>query len=134
MYVQFQRFQRLAHYHTQNAPAMPLPSLASLDLHASIIILLYLPTQHTHPEEQHRSHNLERKRGLPALTDVVLREPRKRLHRHPRIDLIAYIRLTIPIHVARAVELDGRLDQGCEPQHEQDETAQEDDAGDEEAL
>ena len=93
------------------------------------IVLIDLIRHHHHPQQEHRPHDVERKRRLPVLTDPLRLQPRQR--RLPVRQARAR-----PVEVAVAVdgalgpvELDGRLDQAGEEEHEEDEGAEDDDAG-----
>lgn len=70
-----------------------------------------------------------------ALTDIILLQPSQGIDTLARKRLVRHIQLTIPVHAAaRAKELDTRFDQAGQPEHEQDEGAQDDDAGEQHAL
>ena len=70
-----------------------------------------------------------------ALTNIILLQPGQRIDALARKRLARDIQLTIPVDAARgAEELDARLDQAGQPEHEEDEGAQDDDAGEEHPL
>ena len=73
---------------------------------------MHLPTQYTHPEEEHTSDDLERERRLPAIADVVLRQPRQRLDADAFVHLVRDVELAVAVDVAGAVELNGGFDEG----------------------
>lgn len=69
------------------------------------------------------------------LTNIILFQPGQSVDTLARKRLARHIQLTIPIHAARRPEkLDARFDQPRQPEHEQDEGAEDDDAGEEHAL
>lgn len=68
-------------------------------------------------------------------TDSVLRNPRQRINAIPRRWMVGYVCLTVTVDVGRdAEELQGRLDEARQPKHAEDETADDDDSRQEEAL
>lgn len=70
-----------------------------------------------------------------VLTDSILRQPRQRLDRIPLVRLVRHVILAVGVDVGRAaVQLQRRLDQPRQPQDEENETAEDDDAGDQEPL
>jgi len=99
------------------------------------VIILHLPRQYHHPEEQHRRNDLPSKGRLPTTTNVILRQPCQSLHRDARVLLVIDVVVAVGVDVTlRAVELNRRLDQTCQPENEEDEGPDQDTAGDEHAA
>ena len=69
------------------------------------------------------------------LTDITLLQPSQRIQTRARKLLRLNVKLTVPVDApTRSEQLDARLDQGGQPQDEQDEGADNHDAGEELAL
>lgn len=80
----------------------PIPSLnhhPPIPTPAHSLILINLITHNHHPEIKRRPHQQERPPGLPALTDIILHQPRQRL------DALSPALLPADIHGAVAVDV-----------------------------
>ncbi|KFY07550.1 hypothetical protein V492_07037, partial [Pseudogymnoascus sp. VKM F-4246] len=74
-------------------------------------------------------HQQERPPSLPALTNIILHQPRQRLHAIPPALLPADIHRAVPVDVAlRAPQFDGYDDESDQPEDEEDEGAEDHDA------
>jgi len=68
-------------------------------------------------------------------TDIILRQPRQRVHTVPLELHVRHVVLAVGVDVGRAAEhLQCRLDQPRQPEHPEDEAADDDDGREEEAL
>ena len=98
------------------------------------IVLINLIRHNHHPQQKHRPDNIKRKRSLPILTDPLRLQPRQRRFpiRQPRTRLV---QIAIAVYgPGGPVELDGRFDEAGQEEHEEDEGAEDYDAGEELAL
>lgn len=97
--------------------------------HSLEIIPIHLPRHHHHPQQEDRPHDQKRKRRLPVHTQPVRLQPRQRRLARPRGWPVG---IAVAVHgPLGAVELDRGLDEAGQPQHEEDEGAEHDDAGEE---
>ena len=96
------------------------------------IIPIDLPRHDHHPEQKHRSHDQQREHGLPIITYALRLQPRQRGRARA---VTRCVRVAVAVHTALgAVQLYRGLDQAGEPKDEEDEGAEDDDAGEELAL
>lgn len=98
------------------------------------IVLVDLIRHDHHPEQKHRPDDVERKHRLPVLADALRLQPGER--RLPVGDAAAGpVEVAVRVDGTRgAVELDGGFDEAGQEEDEEDEGAQDDDAGEELAL
>lgn len=116
---------------TSSATHPPLKPQPTIHPHP-LLILINLITHHHHPKIKRRPHQQERPPRLPALTDIILHQPRQRLDALSPALLAPDIKRTIAVHVALGTpELDADDDQPDQPEDEQDEGAENYDAGEE---
>jgi hypothetical protein len=120
---------------------IPLTDSIHTDSHPKVYILIPESTsRHTardddHPGQEDRADDPERKDGVPALTNAVLLQPRKRLHANPIDRVVDNVVLARIIDIVAGPEqLNSSLDQASDEQDEEAERAEDDDAGEEAAL
>ena len=95
------------------------------------IILINLVRHHHHPQQEDRPDDIKRKRGLPVIADALRLQPRER--RLPVGQARARaVEVAVAVDGARgSVELDGGLDEAGQEEDEEDEGAEDNDAGEE---
>lgn len=98
------------------------------------IIILHLPRQDHHPQEQDGLNDGPCERGLPTGANVVLGQPSQSFNGDTTILLARDIVVTVAVDISAAVELDGGFDECGDPQDEEDEGAEQDTARDQHSL
>ena len=133
IYIPLPNIQPKHHRH-----AAPLPfRIAKKGKETTIlfeIIPVNLITHHHHPQQKHAPDNIKRKRRLPIIAQPLRLQPRQRrlpVHQPAAVP----VEVAVEIHTTRrAVELDTGFYKPGEEEYEEDEGAEEDDAGEELAL
>lgn len=110
----------------------PLPGHRSDSSRHRLLILIHLITHNHHPEQKHYANKLKCPRRLPALTNIVLLQPRQRLETLSLRLSVLHIQIAVPIHISsRTPEFHAGADYSDHPEDEEDEGAEDYYAGEE---